>query len=153
MVMGISEKISGCHVKDSLSPWAQTKPLSLSHLCPYCNKSHNSRESLKNQVQFYYRMVLVCPMGAVDQINGRLSKDMSRNVLQLNLTWLTEMSCQVSHTGENQTHHLRTTLELWQLGLCTFCKYGLLHQMMRRPHIEAKSFNVFKRNGQPRSRA
>ena len=62
MAMGISEKIGGLHVKDSLSPWAQTKPLSSSHLCLYCNKSHNSRESLMNHIRFHYRMVLVWPI-------------------------------------------------------------------------------------------
>ena len=62
MAMGISERMGGPHVEDSLSPWAWTKPLSLSCLCPYCNKLHNSRESLMNNVQFHYRMVLVCPI-------------------------------------------------------------------------------------------
>ena len=124
MATDISEQMGGPHVKDSLSPWAQTKPLSLSCLCLYCNKSNNSRESLLNH-----------------------------QVLQLNLMWLKGTLCQVSQIGENQTHHLRTTLELWQQRLHTHCKYGLMHQMMRRLHIEAKSFNAFERNGQPRSRA
>ena len=35
MATGISENIDSPHVKDSLSLWAQTKPLSLSHLCLY----------------------------------------------------------------------------------------------------------------------
>ena len=60
MATGISEKMGGPHVEDSLSPWTQTKPPSLSHLCPYCNRSHNSRDLLMNHVQFHYRMVLVC---------------------------------------------------------------------------------------------
>ena len=50
MAMGISEKMGGPHVEDSLSPWAWTKLLSLSCLCLYCNKSNNSRESLLNHV-------------------------------------------------------------------------------------------------------
>ena len=62
MAMGISEKMGGPHIKGSLSPWAWTKPLSLSHLCPYCNVSNNSRESLLNHVRFHYRMALVCPI-------------------------------------------------------------------------------------------
>ena len=62
MATAISEKMGGPHVKDSLSPLAWTKPLSLSCLCPYCNKWNNSRESLLNHIQFHYRMVLVCPI-------------------------------------------------------------------------------------------
>ena len=58
----ISEKMGGPCVDDSLSPWAQTKPLSLGHLCLYCNNLNNSRESLLNHVRFHYRMVLVCPI-------------------------------------------------------------------------------------------
>ena len=46
---GISEKMGCPHVEDSLPPWALTKPLSLSHLCLYCNKL-NSKESLLNHV-------------------------------------------------------------------------------------------------------
>ena len=37
MAMGISEKMGTPHVKDSLSPWARTKPPSLNHLWSYCN--------------------------------------------------------------------------------------------------------------------
>ena len=62
MDTGTSEKIGGPHVEDSLSPWSQTDPPSLSCLCPLCNKSHNNRDSLMNHVQFHYRMVLVCPI-------------------------------------------------------------------------------------------
>ena len=62
MATGISEKMDGPHVEDSLSPWTQTKPSSSSCVCPYCNKSHNSRDSLMNPIQFHYRMVLVCPI-------------------------------------------------------------------------------------------
>ena len=50
MATGISEKMGGPHVKGPLSPWTQTKPPSLSCLCPYCNKSHNSRDSLINHI-------------------------------------------------------------------------------------------------------
>ena len=39
MATGISEKMDGPHVEDSLSPWTWTKPPSSSCLCPYCNKS------------------------------------------------------------------------------------------------------------------
>ena len=50
MATGISEKMGGPHIEDSLSPWPWTNPPSLSCLCPFCNKSHNSRDSLMNHV-------------------------------------------------------------------------------------------------------
>ena len=50
MATSIREKIGGPHVDNSLSPWSQTDPPSLSHLCPFCNKSHNSRDSLMNHI-------------------------------------------------------------------------------------------------------
>ena len=62
MATGISEKMGGPHIKDSLSPWTQTISLTLRHVCPYWTKSHNSRDSLMNHIQFHYRMVLVCPI-------------------------------------------------------------------------------------------
>ena len=62
MATSISDKMAGSHVEDSLSPWTQTNPPSLSHLCPYCNRSHNSRNLLMNHIQLNYRMVLVCPI-------------------------------------------------------------------------------------------
>ena len=61
MATGISEKMGGPHVEDSLSPWTQTISPTLSCVCPFCNKSHNSRDLLMNHIQFHYRMVLVCP--------------------------------------------------------------------------------------------
>ena len=60
MATGISEKMGGPHIEDSLSPW--TISPTLSHVCPYCKKSHNSRDSLMNHIRFHYRMVLVCPI-------------------------------------------------------------------------------------------
>ena len=62
MATGISEKMGGPHIKDSLSPGTQTVSPTSSRVCPYCNKSHNSRDSLVNHIQFHYRMVLVCPI-------------------------------------------------------------------------------------------
>ena len=62
MATGISEKMGGPHIEDSLSPWTQTKSQNLSWVCFYCNKSHNSRDSLMNHIQFHYRMVLMCPI-------------------------------------------------------------------------------------------
>ena len=59
MATGIGEKMGGPHVEDS-SSWSWTDPPSLSCLCPFCNKSHNSRDSLMNHIQFHYRMVLMC---------------------------------------------------------------------------------------------
>ena len=62
MATGISEKMGGPHVKDSLTLWTQTTPQTSSHVCLFCNKSHNSRDSLMNHIQFHYWMVLVCPI-------------------------------------------------------------------------------------------
>ena len=62
MATGRSEKMGGPHVEDSLSPWSWTDPPSSSRLCPFCNKSHNSRDSLMKHTGFHYRMVLVCPI-------------------------------------------------------------------------------------------
>ena len=61
MATGISE-MGGPHVEDSLSSWTRTKLPSSGHLCLYCNRSHNSRDSLMNHIGFHYRMVLVCPI-------------------------------------------------------------------------------------------
>ena len=62
MATGISEKMGGPHIKDSLSLWTQTISPTSNHVCLFCNKSHNSRDSLMNHIQFHYRMVLVCPI-------------------------------------------------------------------------------------------
>ena len=62
MATGISEKMGGPHVKDSLTPWTQTASPTSSHVCPFCNKSHNSRDLLVNHIRFHYQMVLVCPI-------------------------------------------------------------------------------------------
>ena len=62
MATGISERMGGPHVKDSLSPWTHTISQTLSRICPYCNKSHNSRDSLMNHLRFHYKMVLMCPI-------------------------------------------------------------------------------------------
>ena len=60
MATGINKKMGGPHIEDSLSPWSWTDPPSSSCLCLFCNKSHNSRDSLMNHIPFHYRMVLVC---------------------------------------------------------------------------------------------
>ena len=62
MATGISEKMGGPHTEDSLTPWIQTASPTLSCVCPFCNRSHNSRDLLVNHIQFYYQMVLVCPI-------------------------------------------------------------------------------------------
>ena len=54
--------MGGPHVEDSLSLWTQTISPTSSHVCPFCNKSHNSRDLLVNHIQFHYRMVLLCPI-------------------------------------------------------------------------------------------
>ena len=62
MATGIGEKMGGPHVEDSLTLWTQTTPQTLSHVCPFCNKSHNGRDSLMNHIRFHYQMVIVCPI-------------------------------------------------------------------------------------------
>ena len=58
MATGISKGMGGPHIEKALSPFTPTSI----HQCAYCNKSHNSRDSLVNHMQFHYRMVLVCPI-------------------------------------------------------------------------------------------
>ena len=60
MATGISEKMGGPHVEDSLTPWTQTASSTLSHVCPFCSKSHNSRDLLT--FSSITRLVLVCPI-------------------------------------------------------------------------------------------
>ena len=62
MATGISEKMGGPHVEDSLTLWTQTTPQTSSHICPFCNKLHNSRDSLVNHIWSHYQMVLVSPI-------------------------------------------------------------------------------------------
>ena len=82
MATGISEKMGGPHVEDSLSLWTQTVSPTSNCVCLFCNKSHNSRDSLMNHIQFHCRMVPVCPIcSGCGSNQWRLSKDMSRSVL------------------------------------------------------------------------
>ena len=74
MATGISEKMGGPHDKDSLTPWTQTTPQTSSHVCPFCSKSHNSRDSLVNHIWFHYWMVQ--SVVVADQTSGGQSKDM-----------------------------------------------------------------------------
>ena len=62
MATGISEKMGGPHINNSLTPWSQTASPTSSCVCPFCNKFHNSRDSLTNHIWFHYQMVLVCPI-------------------------------------------------------------------------------------------
>ena len=55
-------KWGGPHVEDSLTPWTQTASPTLSRVCPFCNKSHSSRDSLVNHPRFHYKIVEVCPI-------------------------------------------------------------------------------------------
>ena len=48
MATGVSDLMSGPHTS--------------SRLCPYCNKFHNSQDSLAKHIQFHYKLVLVCPI-------------------------------------------------------------------------------------------
>ena len=62
--MGISDKMGGPHDFDSLTLYTTVNPATLSQICPYCNRSHNSRDQLMNHLRFHYRMVLICPICA-----------------------------------------------------------------------------------------
>ena len=44
-----------------LTPWTRTASPTSSHVCPFCNKLHNSRDLLMNHIRFHYHVVLVCP--------------------------------------------------------------------------------------------
>ena len=62
MATGISKKMGGPHIEDFLTLWTQTASPTSSHVCPFYNKSNNRRDSLVNHIQFYYWIVLVCPI-------------------------------------------------------------------------------------------
>ena len=62
--MDISAKMGGPHAFDSLTPYITVDPATSSQICPYCNRSHNSRDQLMNHLRFHYRMVLICPICA-----------------------------------------------------------------------------------------
>ena len=59
--MGIGDKMGGPHAFDSLTPYTTVNPAMSCQICPYCNRSHNSRDQLMNHLRFHYRMVLICP--------------------------------------------------------------------------------------------
>ena len=62
--MCISDKMGGPHAFDSLTLYTTVNPAMSSQICPYCNRSHNSRDQLMNHLRFHYQMVLVCPICA-----------------------------------------------------------------------------------------
>ena len=61
MATGIN-KMVGPHIESFLTPWMQTASPTLSWVCSFCNKSHNSRDSLMNHFWLHYQIVLVCPV-------------------------------------------------------------------------------------------
>ena len=73
MATGISEKMGGPHTEDS-SLWSPIDPPTSSHLCPFCNKSHNSRDTFNFITGWFWCVQYVA---YVDQITGELSKHIS----------------------------------------------------------------------------
>ena len=141
MATGISEKIGGLHVKDSLTPWTQTASPTSSRVCPFCNKSHNSRDLLVNHLQFHYWMVLVCP------ICGGCGSNQWRTVERH------IKKCAVAHPNvasrkvkPGELHWMRPQKQRPH----SHCQCGLIPQMMRSLHTEARSSNTSARSGKPK---
>ena len=143
MATGIREKMGGPHIKDSLSPWTQTISPTWSCVCLYCNKSHNGRDSLMNHIQFHYRMVLMCPIcggcglnqwrtvkGHVKKCAAAQPNVAGRDVKPGEPHWRKSDPPLINHTQAQRLH--------------TLYKCGQIHQMMRKPHIKAKSLNAFE---------
>ena len=125
MATGISEKMGGPHTEDSMTPWAQTASPTLSHVCPFCNRSHNSRDSLVNHLWFHYRMVLVCPFCGGYRLNqwrtveGHIKKCAavhpnieSRKVEPRELHWMRSDLPLMNHTQAPETE-ATFTLPVW----------------------------------------
>ena len=151
MATGISEKMGGPHIKDSLTPWTQTASPTSSCVCLFCNKSHNSRDSLVNHLWFHYQMVLVCPICGGCRLNqwqtveGHIKKCAAPHPYM----W-TGKSSQGNHTGWGLTHHWWITLGPQKQRPRSHCQCGLIPQMMRRLHTEARSSNASVRSGKPK---
>ena len=62
--MGIGDKMGGQHAFNSLTPYTTVDPATLSQICLYCSRSHNSRDQLMNHLRFHYQMALICPICA-----------------------------------------------------------------------------------------
>ena len=125
MATGISEKMGGPHVKDSLTLWTQTASPASSCVCPFCNRSHNSRDSLMNHIQFHYQMVLVCPISCGCGLNqwktvkGHIKKCAvaqpnvtSRKVRPGELHWRRSDPPLMNHTWASKTE-AAFTLPVW----------------------------------------
>ena len=125
MATGISEKIGGPQVEDSLTLWTQTASPTLSHFCLFCNKSHNSRDSLMNHIWFHYQMVLVCPICGGCRSNqwrtveGHIKKCAvahpnfaSRKVKPGELHWMRSDLPLINHTWAQETE-ATFTLPVW----------------------------------------
>ena len=119
MATGISEKMGGPHVEDSPTPWTQTASPTSSHVCPFCSKLHNSRDSLMNHIRFHYRMVLVCPIcggcGSNQQrtVEGHIKRSavarpnvMSRKNEPGELHWMRSDPPLMNHTQAPERGHI-----------------------------------------------
>ena len=125
MATGISEKMGGPHVENPLTPWTQTASPTLSRVCPFCNKLHNSKDSLMNHIQFHYWMVLVYPICGGCRSNqwrtvkGHIKKCavahpnvMSRKVEPEEPHWMRSDPPLINHTWAPETEAM-FTLPVW----------------------------------------
>ena len=151
MATGISEKMGGPHIEDSLTPWTQTASPTSSCVCPFCKKLHNNRDSLMNHIRFHYQMVLVCPICGGCRLNqwrtvkGHIKKCavahpnvMSRKVKPGEPHWMRSDPPLMNHTGPQKQRPR------------SHCQCGLIPQTMRSLHIEARSSNASARSGKPK---
>ena len=143
MATSVSEKMDGPHLEESLSPWTWTDPPSLSCLCPFCNKSHNSGYSLMSHIRFHYRMVLVCPIcggcglnhwtivkGHIKKCAAARPKVAYRNVDLGEPHWKKSNPLLRNHTRDEETE-------------ATYTLFGQTHQMMKILLIGVESSNAF----------
>ena len=125
MATGISEKMGGPHVKDSLTLWTQTASPTSSCVCLFCNKSHNSRDLLVKHLRFHYRMVLVCPIyggcgsnqwrtveGHIKKCAAACPNVASRKVEPGKLHWMRSDPPLMNHTRAPETE-ATLTLPVW----------------------------------------
>ena len=151
MATSISEKMGGPHIKDSLTLWTKTASPTSSHVYPFCNKLHNSRDSLVNHIQFHYWMVLVCPIcGGCGSNQWRTVEGHIKMcaIAQPNITsrkvepgkphWRGSDPPLMNHTWAPKTEAM-FTLPVWPNPLT-----------MRSLYIEARSSNAFARSGKPK---
>ena len=105
MATSINEKMGGPYIKDSLTPWTQTAPQTTSCVCPFCNKSHNSRDSLMNHIRFQWRTIKEHIKCATARPNIT-----SRKVKPGELHWRRSHPPLMNHTRASKTEATFTSL-------------------------------------------